>query len=249
MKTKLSISDKEYTADLSKPIDISIRISDGSSPIAFHAPQVSFEPLQAGEFIGSIEEGSPVNFYNIKLNPHGNGTHTETVRHIVSDGPFIADTIKPLFYRALLISVEPKNIDGDTILHTDCFEFSSIDFDDLDAIIIRTLPNTKEKLHKNYSDTNPTYISKELAEMLGKNVDHLLIDLPSVDREKDGGKVASHHLFWDTQGDKNYHKTITELIYVDSEIDDGLYLLNIHCLPLELDASPSRPIIYRLHPK
>ena len=30
------------------------------------------------------------------------------------------------------------------------------------------------------------------------------------------------------------------------DIAEGLYLLNIQTLPLELDVSPSRPIIFRL---
>ena len=40
--------------------------------------------------------------------------------------------------------------------------------------------------------------------------------------------------------------TITELIYVPNEIKDGLYLLQIQIASLEIDASPSKPVLYEI---
>ena len=78
---------------------------------------------------------------------------------------------------------------------------------------------------------------------------HLLIDLPSVDREQDEGKVLAHHAFWqypDTIKKERLDCTITELIFVDNTIKDGFYLLNLSIASFELDASPSKPILYSL---
>jgi hypothetical protein len=36
------------------------------------------------------------------------------------------------------------------------------------------------------------------------------------------------------------------MIYVPGEIRDGLYLLNIQTLAIDLDVSPSRIVIYKL---
>ena len=60
-----------------------------------------------------------------------------------------------------------------------------------------------------------------------KGVKHLLIDLPSVDKEKDEGKLLSHHAFWNTSGKVRLDATITEFIYVPNTIKDGLYFLNL----------------------
>jgi hypothetical protein len=77
-------------------------------------------------------------------------------------------------------------------------------------------------------------------------VEHLLIDLPSVDKEKDNGKLLSHNAFWNTQGEVRKQATITEFIFVDNSIKDGLYFLNLQVAPFENDASPSRPVLYKL---
>ena len=75
---------------------------------------------------------------------------------------------------------------------------------------------------------------------------HLLLDLPSVDREEDAGQLLAHHAFWQYPAQPRREATITELIFVPNEIADGLYLLNIQITSLELDASPSKPVLYAL---
>ena len=82
--------------------------------------------------------------------------------------------------------------------------------------------------------------------MAENKVKHLLIDLPSVDREKDGGKLLSHHAFWQVPENPRMEATISELIYVPDEIKDGQYLLELQFAPFDNDASPSRPVLYRL---
>ncbi len=117
-----------------------------------------------------------------------------------------------------------------------------------EALIIRTLGNGLNKLNINYSNTNPPYVLKEAIEYLNEiGVQHLLIDMPSVDKEVDGGKLEAHHAFWNYPADVQLHKTITELIYVPNEVNDGTYLLNLQIAPFENDASPSKPVLYKVH--
>ena len=76
---------------------------------------------------------------------------------------------------------------------------------------------------------------------------HLLIDLPSIDREKDDGLLLAHNAFWNTSGKVRTESTITELIYVPNSVEDGKYILNLQIAPFENDASPSKPILYKLY--
>ena len=77
-------------------------------------------------------------------------------------------------------------------------------------------------------------------------MEHLLIDLPSVDREKDEGKLTAHHIFWDYPNNTQLQKTITELIYVPNDVLDGTYLLNLQIASFENDATPSKPVLYKI---
>lgn len=245
MKIEFNYKKNRYRADLSKPIDISIPISDKRSPIAFNAPELRLRPFEAEGFIGALEAGSPVNFYDILLNPHGNCTHTESALHIDKRAPDILSTLKQFHYHALLLTVAPiKKPNGDLVIDGSSSDWDSLDYEGLDAIIIRTMPNSVNKKYSNYTNTNPPYLDPDLAYFLSERIDHLLLDLPSVDKEKDGGQLLSHKAFWQTERNCAFHKTITELIYVDSSVKDGLYLLNIQTIPLAIDVSPSRPLLF-----
>jgi hypothetical protein len=115
----------------------------------------------------------------------------------------------------------------------------------VEAVIVRTLPNDSLKLTKNYSGKNPAYFHHEVASFLaGRGVKHVLADLPSMDREEDGGKLLFHKMFWQFPDNIRSDATITELIYVPNEIADGSYLLNLQIASFELDASPSKPILF-----
>ena len=116
-----------------------------------------------------------------------------------------------------------------------------------DAIVIRSIPNTKEKLSAQYSHTNPPYLLEDAAIYLRKKgVKHLLIDLPSVDKEKDDGELLAHHAFWNTKGKIRFDATITEFIFVPNSVEDGCYFLNLQIAPFENDATPSKPVLYKI---
>jgi hypothetical protein len=146
------------------------------------------------------------------------------------------------YWIAQLISVYPTSReDGDRII--DQLEWDQ----DIEAIIIRTQPNHPDKMFRQYGHTNPPYLDAAvMAKMADANIRHLLIDLPSVDKEEDGGALSAHKAFWQYPGEMRLEATITEMIYIDNVIPDGLYLLQIQIPALALDASPSRPYIYPL---
>ena len=113
------------------------------------------------------------------------------------------------------------------------------------ALIIRSLPNHEDKCSRNYSGTNPPYLTPEAMEyIVQQGIEHLLLDLPSVDREQDEGKLACHKIFWNYPEHPRKHCTISELIYVPDTIKDGNYLLQIQIPNISCDAAPSRPVLY-----
>lgn len=229
--------------DFNNGFDLSIPLSsDEKNPRAWYVDAPKFEPVRANGWIGAVDEGGSVNFRDIFFNPHGHGTHTECLGHITKEVHSINEHLQNWFFKAQVISVLPKKINDDWVITPDCFPEIN---DNITALIVRTLPNENSKLSKNYSDSNPPYFSTDcLAIIEEKNIAHLLIDLPSVDREKDDGKLAFHHGFWQVPNNPQFHKTITEFIFVPNIVIDGLYLLNLQVAPFQNDAAPSRPVVF-----
>jgi arylformamidase len=237
--------------ETNSPIDLSIGLQSGIENLrAWYVNPPRFEPVRANGFLGSVAEGGSVNFRDVFFNPHGHGTHTECCGHITKEVHSINQNLKNYFFKATLVTVAPDQLEnGDFIIFEQHFEhLKQSEF--TEALIIRTLPNGNDKKTMNYSDTNPAYLDLTVMNIINKhNVQHLLIDLPSVDRESDGGALAFHHAFWNVPSNPNRMKTITELIYVDQLITDGQYILELQVAPFENDASPSRPILYQLEKK
>jgi kynurenine formamidase len=247
-----------FQIDLSKPIDISIPLSNtDKNPIAWYIEKPEIEPVKFGDWIGKVSEGSSTNFNNIFFNPHGHGTHTECLGHITREFYSINQCLKQFFFTAELISITPEKVNGDWVITKNQIENSfrkkSTDAETSSALIIRTVPNLESKKHKNYSKTNPPYLSEEAAIFIREiGIQHLLIDLPSVDREEDEGKLLAHKAFWNVKDvnnlnvDARLNCTITEMIFVENEILDGSYILNLQIASFENDASPSKPILYKI---
>lgn len=249
-----------FEIDLSKPIDISIPLTNtDENPIAWYIEKPVIEPVVFGDWVGKVSEGkSSTNFNNIFFNPHGHGTHTECLGHITNDFYSINQALQQFFFSAKLITIEPEKIGDDLVITREHISTSlnvtknpALLNRKTDALIIRTLPNQKEKKSRKYSNTNPPYLSEEAAIFIRENeIQHLLIDLPSVDKEHDEGKLLAHKAFWNVKdtlnlnSDARLNATITEMIYVSDEIQDGDYLLNLQIASFENDASPSKPILY-----
>jgi len=258
----MQIQYKDFKFDLSKPIDISIAIKNGNNnPKAFYAPNTILEPVRLEEFIGSTTEGGILNFKNIFLNPHGNGTHTECLGHITENNFTINECLKEFHHLAQLVTIKPETLEnGDTIITEK--QIKQLSFNkNAKAIIIRTLPNDDDKLSKDWSGANHTYIHHLAMKILVENdFEHFLIDSPSVDKEDDNGKLLAHKTFWGLLNDSTQKRgavhvddsyslerkncTITEMVYIPNEVKDDLYLMNIQIISLEMDASPSKILLF-----
>jgi kynurenine formamidase len=250
MKAKIN----NFQIDLSKPIDISIPLTNtDENPIAWYLGKPVIEPVKVDDWVGKVSEGSSsTNFNNIFFNPHAHGTHTECLGHITRDFYSINQCLKQFFFIAELISITPETINNDLVITKNQIE-TALNRKTPEAIIIRTLPNLETKKSKKYSHTNPAYLTEQAAIFIREiGIQHLLIDLPSVDREEDEGKLLAHKAFWNVKNvttlndDARLDCTITEMIFVDSSVNDGSYILNLQIASFENDASPSKPILFEI---
>ncbi|WP_296380608.1 cyclase family protein [Winogradskyella sp.] len=247
MLATIQYNSRKLKIDLSQPLDISIPLKGNISNVNawyLDPPKITPEVID-GEIV-SVANGAVVNFNTITFNPHSHGTHTETVGHITEKVYSINKQLKQFFFLAEVVTVAPEKLGDDYVISKKQLQFA-LGNKKRDAIVIRTLPNTKEKKSRQYSNTNPTYLLEDAANYLkSKGIKHLLIDLPSVDKEQDGGELLAHNAFWNTKGSLRLDATITEFIYVSNKIDDGCYMLNLQIAPFENDASPSKPILYKI---
>jgi kynurenine formamidase len=243
MKLTLEKDGQRYSFQTEKGIDLSISLNP-NGPRAWYVEPMRIEPVRTEQFLGSVAEGGAVNFRDVYFNPHGHGTHTENVGHIIDTDFPVVKSISSSHFFANLISVELKNEAEDWVVSEESLEGFNLN---VEALIIRTKPNDRSKTNRQYSGTNFPYLTiGAMQRIVDSGVQHLLIDLPSVDREEDGGALAAHHLFWNVPSEPNVQKTITELIYVPNEIADGSYVLNLQVSNFANDAAPSRPMLFVL---
>ncbi|MFN5711768.1 MAG: cyclase family protein [Bacteroidota bacterium] len=247
LHTSVVIGDKTYKANLLEPIDISIPLRSGPNNIhAWYVGDAEFKAVENENWIGDVNRGGAVNFRDIYFNPHGHGTHTECVGHISKEDYTINQCLKQFFFPAQVVTITPENREQDQVITAK--QISNIQWsDNVQALIIRTLPNNTSKLNRQYSSSNPPYIDAEAVQLIIQaGINHLLVDLPSIDKEHDEGKLAGHHVFWNYPESVALHRTITEFVFVPNEVIDGLYLLNLQISPFENDAAPSKPVLFKL---
>ena len=247
MKATIEIKHKTIIVDLSKPLDISIPLrASEENPLAWYQNKPAIEPVKMGDWTGKVSEGASVNFNNVFFNPHAHGTHTECFGHISKEFHSVNETLKTFFFLAEVISVQPEKVGEDEVISEESIA-KALNGNTPEAVIIRTLPNTSEKKSKHWSDTNWPFLHEKAALFLREmGVKHLLTDLPSVDKEKDEGQLLAHRAFWNYPQNPRKDCTITELIYVPNAINDGSYLLNLQIASFHNDASPSKPVLYKI---
>ena len=248
MKAIIHANSRTYTIFVDQPIDISIPLRATKDNVnAWYLPPPKIYPAVIKNWTGSVKSGASVNFNSIEFNPHAHGTHTECVGHITEEVHSINSCLKQFLFVAEVITVVPEKNGEDLVISEKQLRYA-IGNKKREAVVIRTLPNTKDKLNRQYAYSNPPYLSEAAAVYLrNKGVKHLLVDMPSVDKEKDDGQLLAHKAFWDVDGDVRMEATITELIYVPNRVKDGKYILNLLIAPFQNDASPSKPVLYMLY--
>jgi len=266
MKISIDISGASFTVDLSNPIDISIPLLfNEDQPNTYDVPRATSKPYEKDNWIGDTRRGGSCNFETITLNPHCNGTHTECVGHITRDRIAVNGILREALFPCTLVTVRPE-MGLDTVERyvpskrpadrlitrkrlADALTAKDPNF--TRGLIIRTLPNEESKKDRRYSVDEPPFLSLDAIEWIESvGVEHLIVDVPSVDRALDDGKLAVHHAFWNvpqgTHHTSSSTKSITEMVFVPDAIADGVYIGMIQIPDFVSDAAPSRVWLYNI---
>ncbi|MEO0897933.1 MAG: cyclase family protein [Bacteroidota bacterium] len=264
MSFRLTFTIGEQSYEIGNIHDISIPLSfNGPQPNTYGVPTAQSKPYEGQGFIGDVKQGGSCNFEQYTFIPHCNGTHTEGAGHLTASTLPIHHILKESFFPATLISVpltdiqhspdsyQPSLEKKDRFVDRKALEIALEGISDqwLQALVIRTLPNSEEKKERNYMKGTCPFFSNEAMEFIReKKIQHLLMDFPSVDRLFDEGRLSNHRIFWGmpTSGhmlpqENDQGKTLTEMVFVADHIGDGHYLLEIQLAAFMSDASPSRP--------
>jgi arylformamidase len=260
---------QRWCADLSRPLSIAIALEfDGAQPSFYDAPSATATAFRSGTFVGDVLQGGSCRCSTYSLTPHCNGTHTESIGHVVREPVSIHATASEALLVARVVSVSPLVAQdgaaiapveqGDRVITAAQLQSALAGYtaEGCHALIVRTLPNASDKTTRRYSlDAGmPPYFSADAMQWLvAQGVVHFVVDLPSIDRADDGGLLLGHRIFWGLPAGSvrlaeatRPQATLTELAYIDNAIADGLYLLNLQLAAFTSDAAPSRPILYPL---
>jgi kynurenine formamidase len=268
MNARIALGGRELDVDLSRPVSLALELDfAGPQPRHFGAPRASARPFEAPGFPGAVARGASCNCEVITLIPHCNGTHTECVGHLTAER-LDASRVAPLgLVPALLVSIDPEPAGGregsdpepraeDRLVTRRALERAWPQRLALEprALIVRTLPNRADKRVHDYSAEAPPYLTREAAGFLvERGIAHLVVDLPSIDRAHDAGRLTAHRIFFGLPPActalaeaTRPEATVTELAFVPDEARDGACLLELQLPALGGDAVPSRPLLYAL---
>lgn len=248
--------------------DLSIAVEPGHAALAFSLPDVESAPFRAGPFVGDVALGGSVNCKTLSFCAHGNGTHTECVGHIVSDDVHVTDVVPYGPMPACLFTLstttlaacgehtDGKSAPEDRVVAARALaerrEALAPRAEHLFVVVLR-IDDARGHAGRAWSGTNPPYFTRELCALLRAwGTHHVVVELPSLDREEDGGTVPAHHAFFGVAlGGRALvgapePRTVTELAVVPDDVEDGECLLDLQVAPIRSDAAPSRPMLLPL---
>ena len=248
-----------------------------SQPRHFDAPAATSRPYSVPGFSGSVATGASCNCDVVTVIPHCNGTHTECVGHLTRE-PFDAYRLVPTgLTEALLLTVapvaaalepgestEPAPHTDDRLVTRRALETAWASHADAanarpPVLVLRTrheaAPASDAAAPARADATAvppPAYLTREAALLLVEwGIEHLVIDLPSIDREHDEGRLTAHRIFFGLPANSRElaqatrpQATVTEFAAIPNDLEDGAYLLAIHAPAWRGDAVPSRPLLY-----
>ncbi|HET7810870.1 MAG TPA: cyclase family protein [Steroidobacteraceae bacterium] len=276
MIAELSYGGQKVRAALDRGVSLAIPIEFGApGPRHFGAPAPTSQPFAIGSFSGSVAGGASCNCSTLTLTPHCQATHTESVAHLTREAgdawrvvprgllPAVVVSVVPESARESSETSEPEPFATDLLISKRRLRAawpmgrpSMNSMPEPVAAIIRTLPNDPAKRSRDYTDLVPPYLTREAVEWLvEKRIEHLVLDVPSLDRTHDDGHLVGHRIFFglprgsSARGDASRTRaTITELAFVPDEVHDGPCILALSVPAIGGDAVPSQPIVYPLAP-
>ena len=246
---KIIYEGKQYLIGSENAFDLSIKNTfSGDAPTFYNSSQPSCKPLASEDFIGDIQQGGSCNVPIVSINIHCTGTHTECEGHVNDSNITIADVCPIDFIPASLITISPEQanrteesyhvaLTEDMVITKNAIKEKMLTAHS--GLIIRTTPNSHSKKSRNYDHEAAPFLTNDAIDyIVAAGVKHLLVDLPSIDKSEDDGQLGNHKRFF------KYGKTVSELLFIENDINDGFGFLHIQVPNWALDSAPSRPIFY-----
>lgn len=267
MTALIRVGARDVEVDLDRPVSLAIEVAfAGGGPRVFGAPRAAARPMAVPGFAGRVAAGASANCSVLTLTPHCDGTHTECAGHLTLEpldafrvapaglAPAALVTVTPEGARLASETSDPPPRAQDRLVTRRALEAAWPCGLEARALVIRTLPNGLDKRGQDYSAVSAPYLSREAARLLvERGIDHLVVDLPSIDRLEDEGRLTAHRVFFglppgarDLASARRAHCTVTELAYVPDSAKDGAYLLELQVPAIAGDAVPSRPLLYAM---
>lgn len=248
--------------DFTAPVSLALPMRfDGSGPRHFGAPPARTWPFTTAGFDGDVRRGASCNCATIELTPHCHGTHTESVAHLLEEPFDVCEQVPLGLMPAVILHVEavesaattedsqPPPRPGDHLITRAAVRAAwpvALPFVPR-ALVLRTAGHAA-------SPTVPPYLTRQCAEeLVARGIEHLVIDLPSVDRTHDDGRLCAHRLFFGLAASgtrlaeaTRSHCTITEYAAIPDTLADGPCALQLTLPRLSGDAVPSQPLVFGL---
>jgi len=268
---RFEVEGRRLNADFAQPLSIAIPLDfNGPQPSFFSAPAATSKPYRESGFVGDTRAGGSCNCEQVTLVPHCNGTHTECVGHVTEDRVAVTDRLRGGIVLALLVSVHPVAASAtredsdpppaptDLLVTAEALTtaFALHAGPAPAALVLRTLHGSAARMTQAYRGSAPApYLSKQAASwLIARDIEHLVLDLPSADRADDQGRLTAHRIFFGLPPGGRHSRdatrpqaSITELAWVAPTIRDGWYLLDLQIPAFLADAAPSRPLLYPVH--
>jgi arylformamidase len=239
----------DAAVSLALPLDFS-----QDHPRHFGAPLATSTPYRSGRFEGLVARGASCNCQRITLIPHCNGTHTESASHLTIAQRPLYEILPTGPITALLLTVSPQQLmqtsedslpapqEADRLITRDGLLAAWQAAGAPRALLLRT--------GTSWNDAAPPFLSRQLAqELVARGIEHLVTDLPSVDRLEDDGRLTAHRIFFglppkstDLAQATRAQCTITELAAFPAELPDGPCAVQLQIPAFSGDAVPSRPL-------
>ena len=242
---------------------------------AFHLPKLSTSPFEvSGVFIGDVEQGGSCNVDILHLSPH-KLTHLQTETHIISEGTNISD-LGLIEGFALVVDLsgwmgleKDETLDSNGRKSTNSISVAQLQYAVDEAIGQVLSPEQRFNLlaiktrlsldreDTDYTGRDPLHLEPEVAQFIhdyheivgnpGRQIQTLILDLPSIDREDDGGLLLAHRNYFGikdgkSQGEK---RSLVEFAYLRG-LETGLYYCQIHPYPIQTNAIIVNPVFYPL---
>lgn len=254
---------KDHWFGLGKPLRVSREVlfrGGTQAPNAFHLTPISSRTVELeGQFTGDVRRGGSCNVDTLCYVPHGL-THLETSAHILNrdtNPPTVKD-IPPekLSGMALLIDLSDMGQDTGKKIAWETVQ-AKLDRNRL-PISMLAIKTASSLLPQDYdfSGKDFLYLAAETAKGIhdyktaDSHIDCLILDLPSIDRESDGGKLLAHRGFFglpDTGFDaEDLEKRVLVELAMFSGLEEGYYYVVITPPLLETNAVSTGIVFHSL---